>query len=79
MRSGLRDKIVELLQEINPDICINETNHFVDDGLLNSFDIANLVASFEEEYGIDIDGEDILPENFNTIEAMEKLIDKYLH
>ena len=49
---------------------------YVDDGLLDSIDILLLVSEIEREFNILIDPLDIIPENFNTLEAIEKLINK---
>ena len=73
----MREQILELLQDINPDITDDDSVQLVEDEIIDSFDIANLVAAFEEAFDIEIDGEDVIPENFDTISAMEALIQKY--
>ena len=74
----MRERILGLLQDINPEIADDDTVELVEDEIIDSFDIATLVGSFEEEFGIEIDGEDIIPENFNTIADMVALIEKYV-
>jgi acyl carrier protein len=74
----MRERILGLLQDINPEIADDDTVELVEDEIIDSFDIATLVGSFEEEFGIEIDGEDIIPENFNTIADMVALIKKYV-
>ena len=44
--------------------------------MLDSFDVLTLVTDLEEKFGVKIDGGDILPENFGSIEAIENLIVK---
>ena len=73
----MREQILALLQDINPEITDDDSVQLVEDEIIDSFDIANLVANMEEEFGIEIDGEDIIPENFNTISDIETLIQKY--
>lgn len=73
----MRAQILELLQDINPEIVDDDSVELVEDEIIDSFDIANLVANLEEAFGIEIDGEDIIPENFNTISDIEALIQKY--
>ncbi len=73
----MRTQILELLQDINPEIVDDDSVELVEDEIIDSFDIANLVANLEEAFGIEIDGEDIIPENFNTISDIEALIQKY--
>ena len=74
----MRERILGLLQDINPEIADDDTVELVEDEIIDSFDIATLVGSFEEEFDIEIDGEDIVPENFNTIADMVALIKKYV-
>ena len=45
--------------------------------MLDSFDIVTLVTSLDEEFGISIDGIDILPENFSTLSGVMDLLGKY--
>lgn len=45
--------------------------------MIDSFDVANLVAALETDFAIEIDAEDIVPENFDMIAAAMKLVEKY--
>lgn len=75
----MRSKIISILQEIRPEFDFNEKDcNFLEQGMLDSFDIVSLVTSLDDEFKISIDGIDILPENFSTIETIEKLLTKYL-
>lgn len=73
----MRQKILKLLKDINPEILDDDSILLVDNDFIDSFGIANLVGGIEEEFKIEIDGEDVLPENFNTIAKIEALIQKY--
>lgn len=69
-------KVSQLLVAIRPDTDFSASADFSEDGLLDSFDIVTLVAMIDEEYGIDIAGRDILPENFSSVESIAALIQK---
>lgn len=74
----MREKILEILQDIRPELDFTESNNFIEDGYLDSFDMVALVSALDKEYGVSILGEDIVPENFSNIENIIKIINKYL-
>jgi len=72
----MKDKIIKILSEIRPEFDFNDTQDFIEQGMLDSFDIVTLVATIDEEYNISIDGLDILPENFKSVDAITKILSK---
>lgn len=74
----MREKILEILQDIRPELDFTESNNFIEDGYLDSFDMVALVSALDKEYGVSILGEDIIPENFVNIESIINTIKKYL-
>ena len=72
----MKKKILAILEEIRPEFDYTESSDFIEDGYLDSFDMVTLVASLEDKFGIVIDGIDIVPENFNSLESIAKLLEK---
>lgn len=70
------ETIFLMLSEIRPEFQFKESENFIEDGMLDSFDIISLVSMLEEKYNIKIDGLDIVPENFFTVETIMELIKK---
>lgn len=71
------EKLYKILEEARADVDFrNLKEKLIDDGILDSFDIIAIVGEINEEFGIEISVEDLLPENFNTPEAMMELIQK---
>ena len=70
------DKIYAMLEEIKPEFDFRGSEDFIEDGFLDSFDLILLVSMLEEEYGIRIDGLDIVPENFSSVDRIIGLVDK---
>ena len=68
------EDILAILNEVRPDIDFPSAERLIDDNILDSFDIITIVGEFNEEFDIDIDAEDLEPENFNTVAAMQELI-----
>ncbi|MEG0736130.1 MAG: acyl carrier protein [Longicatena sp.] len=70
----MKEKINRILTELRPEFDFTENVNFINEGMLDSFDVINLVQALDETFSISIDGMDILPENFSTIESIEKLL-----
>ena len=68
--------IIEILKEIRPEFDFTVSRDFIADGMLDSFDVVTLVAALDKQYGISINGTDIVPENFKNVEAIETLLRK---
>ena len=66
-----------ILSSIRPEAQFETSTDFISDGLLDSFDVVTLVAALDKEFGISIDGTDILPENFQDYAAIQSLLTKY--
>lgn len=50
----------------------------MDNGVLDSFDIVSIVGEISDYYDIDISADDIIPENFNSVEAMQEMVKRLL-
>lgn len=70
------DDIKIMLAELRPEFDFEESENFITDGLLDSFDVVSLTSMLEEKYGITIDGLDIVPENYASVEAIAGLVKK---
>ena len=70
-----KEKVVNVLQVVNSDIKNDDTDLLVS-GLLDSFDIVNLVSQLEEAFMVEIEPTDIVPENFRTVAAIAALMER---
>lgn len=70
------EEIFLILEELRPEFDFRESDNYIDDGYLDSFDIVTLISEIEEKYEVSIDGLDIVPENFETAAAIYNLIEK---
>lgn len=70
------NKIIDILTEIRPEFDFSVNVNFIEQGMLDSFDIVSLVSTLDEEFAISIDGLDILPENFSSIKSIIALLEK---
>lgn len=64
------EALMEVLAALKPEIDFEREKELIDDGLLESFDVITLIAEIEEQFGIEIPAEEIVPENFNSAEGI---------
>lgn len=70
------EELISILEEIRPDLDFAVETKLIDDKLLDSFDIISIVSELNNAYDIEINVNDLLPENFNSVAAMLALIEK---
>lgn len=70
------EKLYSMLAEIKPEHDFTQSEDYIEDGLLDSFDLISLISMLEEEYHIVVDALEIVPENFCNVEAMAELVRK---
>lgn len=70
------DKLLSILKELKSDVDFENQSSLVDDGILDSLEIVFLIAQIEEAFAIEIDPDDIDPDNFQSVEAMMSMIEK---
>lgn len=69
-------KIMGLLNAIRPEYDFASSDDFIEDGLLDSFDVVTLVSDLEDAFDIIIDGLDVIPENFSSLSVIVETLKK---
>lgn len=72
------ERIIELLQEIKEDIDYENETSLIDDELLDSFDILQLISALDDEFDVSIPAAMIVPENFNSVEALWNMVQELM-
>lgn len=70
------NELIAILNEIRPDVDFENCSRLVDDGLLDSFDMITLVGELASHYEIEIGVENLVPEIFNSVEAILNLVQR---
>jgi acyl carrier protein len=70
-------QLAAILNGIRPEFDFTTSKDFIADGMLDSLDMVTLVATLDKTFGISIRGVEILPENFNSIPAIQTLLRRY--
>lgn len=68
------DELLDILEEINPDVDYEVEDRLIDGKVLDSFSIVSLVAQISDSFDIEISPKYLVPENFNSAEAMWNMI-----
>ena len=69
-------ELLEILQDLHPEVDFESCDTLIDDGILDSFDIVTIIAEVNEEFDVVIPAEEIVPENLNSAEALHALIER---
>lgn len=72
----MKETVLQILTEIRGDIDFPNETKLIDDNILASLDIVAIVGEFNDEFDVEISVEDLIPENFNSVDAMVELITK---
>lgn len=70
------DKIIEILSSIHNDVDYLSCTSLIDECILDSFDIITLIAEINEAFGVSVPPEEIIPENFNSAEAIMAMVER---
>lgn len=70
-----QEKLLKILTETCPGVDFQQETALIDDGILESLDIVTIVSEIMDEFEVELNVEDLLPENFNSLEAMLELIE----
>ena len=71
----MRKQIMEILTEICPGIDFENEKALIDDGLIDSLDIVAVVTELMEAFDVEHGVDDLTPDKFNSVEAIEELIE----
>ena len=75
MNNENKKKLLAILSDIVPDVDFESETSLIDDGLIESLDIVAIVTEIMAEFDVEINVDDLLPENFNSADAILELIE----
>ncbi len=70
----MKETIIELLEEIRDDLDYAGCTTLIDDGMLSSLDIIQIIGALNDEFDISIPATEIVPANFNSVDAMAAMV-----
>ena len=75
----MEERILEVVKSIRPDVDFENESALIDDEILDSFDVIQIVTELMEEFNIFIDADDIEPENLNSLENIREMVERKLN
>lgn len=74
----MKTKVLNILIQIRSEFDFSTSSNFIEDGILDSFDIITLVTMLDEEFNISIEGTQVIPDNFTSVDSICSLLSKYV-
>lgn len=69
-------KLMEILMELDDSIDWENETALIDEKILDSFGVISLISELEEQFDIEIEASEIIPQNLNSADAMWKMIQR---
>ena len=70
------DELLELLEDIKEDVDFENCKTLIDDHILDSFDILQIISTLNDNYDISIPASEIVPANFNSAKALLAMVER---
>lgn len=70
------EDLLEILRDLHPDVDFETCDTLVDDKIIDSFDIVSIISEINDQFDVVIPAEEIIPENFNSAQALYELIER---
>lgn len=70
------ETLMNILNEIDDSVNWMEEKGLVDDRILDSFGVITLISELEDAFDVQIEASEIIPENFNSVDAMWMMINR---
>jgi len=72
------EQIINILTDLHPEVDFTTQTGLIDNKILDSFDIVSIVTEISNEFDIAVPAEEIIPDNFNSAQALQTMIDRLL-
>ena len=70
------DEILAILKDLHPDVDFMTCNTLIDNKIIDSYDIISIITGIQDEFDLVISPDKIIPENFNSAQAIWALVQK---
>lgn len=74
-----REQVLAILKEVKPTKNLEHVTDIIEGGYIDSFELMSLIASLNEKFDIEISVEELIPENFNSVDAISKMVERLVN
>lgn len=74
----MEEKILSILEEINEDILTYDGSNMIADGIINSFEIVEIISNIEEAFDIEISAENAVAANFTNKDSIIEMVKRIM-
>lgn len=74
----MREQIIALLENIKPGVDYENQTRMIDEHVLESMEMLQLVSDLSDEFDIDITVRHMNPEHFQSVESICNLVDQII-
>lgn len=75
----MKEKILEILKDVNEDILTYEGEAMMEEGVVDSFEVIEIVGELEDAFEIEIDAKYVVADNFRNAESIILLVERLLN
>ena len=72
----VKETVLNILREVKPTRDLSVVTDIVEGGFLDSFELMALITALGDEFGMEIDVDEIVPENFNSADAIAAMVER---
>lgn len=73
---SIKEQVMNILGEIKPTKDLSDVTDIIEGGYLDSFELMSLIAGLSDGFEIEIDVDEIMPENFNSVDAIAAMVER---
>ena len=74
-----KEQILAILKKVKPTKNLENVTDIIEGGYIDSFELMSLIANLNETFHIEISLEDLVPDNFNSVEAIAQMVNRLSH
>ena len=73
---SVKEEVLAVLKEVKPAKDLENTKDIIEGGYIDSFELLSLISALSDHFGIEIGIDEIIPQNFNSVEDMISMVER---